>query len=273
MAYCANCGNALVEGQQFCPACGQRTAEAEASAPPVATPPPVPATPPATPSLPPGWSYTPEPPSGPGGYPSAPGRRSLTWLWITIGAVVVAAAVACVLVFAVFHDDIFNDEETTQSTMRATVATTDGAESTTEGATSSSESTGEGDTADTPEEAVRKVFEAMSDKDIDAYFALFDPVALEEALAGLPIEDVKEEMGDSVFDYKKIEFEGLELSTEMNSDTTATVTVVEGTVTITDAYGVVETEDVTEAGESIYFDVIERDGAWYLDPITMFGGV
>jgi hypothetical protein len=98
-------------------------------------------------------------------------------------------------------------------------------------------------------------------------------VALEEALGGLPLEEMMAEMGDAMFEFESIEFSDVELDTEKTSDTTATVTVVGGTVTITNLDGTKETEDVTQAGESIFFDVIERDGVWYLDPVSMFGGV
>jgi hypothetical protein len=278
MAYCAKCGNPLVEGQQFCATCGQRAADGEAAAPPAATPAPMPVASPSTPAVPPGWSYTPEPQAGPGGYPPGQNRRSLKWLWITIAAVVVVAAVTCAAVLVPSHEET----KTTASTIAAVVVTTEGtgstADTTTGGTTASTSSgttasTGSGSTAATPEEAVRKVFDAMEKKDIDAYFAMFDPVALEDALQGISIEDVKAEVGASMFDYKSMKFSDLELSTEMTSDTTATVTVVGGTVSITDLYGATESEDVTAAGESVFFDFIKRDGAWYLDPISMFGGV
>ena len=202
----------------------------------------------------------------------------------------VVVAVACILVFGVFHDDIFGDDAVTETTLGAAVSTTVDADSTTGGstttsadgttdstgsgiATTSSSSTGGGSTAATPEEAVLRTFEAMENKDLEAYMNLFDPVALEEALGGLPLEEMMADIGDSMFEFESIEFSDVELDTEKTGDTTATVTVVGGTVTITNLDGTTETEDVTQAGEPIFFDVIQRDGVWYLDPMSMFGGV
>ena len=54
MAYCANCGNPLSEGQPFCGSCGQPAGQAGASAPPGAVPP-----------SPPGAPYGPAGPTAP----------------------------------------------------------------------------------------------------------------------------------------------------------------------------------------------------------------
>jgi hypothetical protein len=115
------------------------------------------------------------------------------------------------------------------------------------------------------------LFTAMENKDFDALFALFDPVALEEVLGALSLEDAKEALAATMFDYGSIEFSGLEFGTEVTSDTTATVTVVAGTVTMVDFEGVTDTEDVTTAGQPVTFAIVEREGAWYLDPTAMFG--
>jgi hypothetical protein len=61
-----------------------------------------------------------------------------------------------------------------------------------------------------------------------------------------------------------MEFSGIELSTEMTSDSTATVTVTAGTVTVRDVEGQVTTEDVSEASSPVTIDLVKVDGRWYV---------
>jgi uncharacterized membrane protein YvbJ len=195
MAYCANCGYPLTRGRHFCGNCGRPVDEVSAAAP----------------------------------------TQAIKWLWISLAGLVVAAAIACVLVFAVFK--------------------------------------GGDEAAATPEETVRRLLSVMENKDADALFALFDPVAVEDALGGADLEIVKELLvetwAESAFDYKSIEFSDIKTTTEKTSDTTATVTIVEGTVTVTNTEGSTATEDVQDSGQPVRFAVIERDGSWYVDP-SMF---
>lgn len=322
MAYCSNCGNPLTEGQRFCASCGQQVGEVASAAPAEGAPPPAtdpanePVPPPAsgapgastpppaagtsdatTPRLPPGWTYGPGTPGQPQSSAPPPSGPSRKGLWIALGAFVVVVAIACVLVFAVFNDQIFGDGGSTETTVSDSPATTqpiapppdeesstttDQATSTSGGATTSStaststteatSSTLGGDaTAETPEEAVLLLFQAMADKDFGAFFAIMDPVALEEVTGGLSLDLFEEYMGDSLWDWETMEFSGLETETEMTSDTTAKVTIVAGTVTITDYDGSTMVEDVKDAGAPVELNVVERDGAWYLDPEAMFG--
>ncbi|MBN1319681.1 MAG: zinc ribbon domain-containing protein [Thermoleophilia bacterium] len=270
-----------------------------------------PAEPPQAPAPPlaPGWAYGPGVAGGPGPQtyaPVPPQHRNLKWLWIALAALVVIA-VACVLVFVVFDEKIFGDEETTETTISETAATTEpiaptttedttatttaGGATTSEAATTTSEAattttetsgtttTGEttsstlggGGAAKTPEDAVLLLFKAMEDKDFDVFFALMDPVAVEEVTGGLPLDSFKEYMGDDMWPWESMKFSDLRLETKKTSDTSATVTVVEGVVTVTEPNGVTSSESVTEAGSPVTFEVIQRDGSWYLDPETMFG--
>jgi len=211
----------------------------------------------------------------------------------------VVIAVACVLVFAVFNDEIFGDEETTETTISETAATTkpiapttteDGtpttsgstttfeASTTTSEApdtTTSSETTSStvsgGGTAETPEEAVLMLLHAMEDKDFDVFFGLMDPAAVEEVLGGLPLEQFKEYMGEEMWPWESMEFSGIRLETTKTGDDSATVTIVEGIATVTDLDGVTSSDSVTEAESPVTFELIRRDGSWYLDPETMFG--
>ena len=52
------------------------------------------------------------------------------------------------------------------------------------------------------------------------------------------------------------------------SETTATVTIVEGKVTMSDGDGEDYTEDVSDADEPVSLDLVKRDGSWYIDPTT-----
>jgi hypothetical protein len=115
------------------------------------------------------------------------------------------------------------------------------------------------------------MFGAMEDQDIDAFLDLMDPVAVEEALGGLSFEEAREDLGAEMFGSETYKFSGIKMSTEKTGATTATVTIVEGTVTVTDANGVTASEDVAAADSPVTFDVVQRDGVWYLDPGSMFG--
>jgi hypothetical protein len=127
--------------------------------------------------------------------------------------------------------------------------------------------------AATPEGTVRRLLSVMENKDADALFALFDPVAVEDALGAADLETVKalfvETWAERAFDYESIEFSGIKTITEETSDTTATVTIVEGTVTVTNTAGLTATEDVQDSDQPVTFAVIERAGSWYVDP-SMF---
>lgn len=169
-------------------------------------------------------------------------------------AVVAAIAIACVLVFVVFDDQIFKDEGVVSTTSTPAPTVPGGLES--------------------PEQVARALFQAMEDKNVDAFFALFDPAALKEFLGGLlASEEAREALSASMFDYGSIKFSDLEFSTVMKTATTATVSVTAGTAAITDLEGVTETKDATEAGQPVTFELIQRDGGWYVDPGAMLGGM
>ncbi len=226
MASCANCGSPLAEGQQFCGTCGQPVGQAGAAAtiPPPPPPPPLPET---TPPPLPGEAYGPGPAYVQGGWTSPPPRRGRKWLWIGLAAVVVVAAIACVLVFVVF----------------------------------------DGEAAATPEDAVENLISALEDKDVDAFFSLMDPEAVDAMLAILGVEsldEAKDVIEGQMFDYESVEFSGVKLETEQTSDTTATVTMTAGKVTWTDSDGQETTSDVEESDEPAVFKLTKRDGSWYL---------
>ncbi|OFW61640.1 MAG: hypothetical protein A2133_04655 [Actinobacteria bacterium RBG_16_64_13] len=108
MAFCSNCGNALAEGQTFCTNCGQPVGQA--AAPQGAVPPPPSLAPPAPPAPPAPYApYSPGQPYAQGMYPAQQPRKG-KGLWITLASALLVVVVACVLVFVVFRDDIFNGD-------------------------------------------------------------------------------------------------------------------------------------------------------------------
>lgn len=122
-----------------------------------------------------------------------------------------------------------------------------------------------GDDAAGPEQTVQDVMDAMSAKDIDGFFALMDPEGLEQIEAmGMSQEDIKAIFA-SEMTYDSMEFTGIKTETEVSEDgQSATVTIVEGTMTVVQD-GETTSEDVTESDESTVFQLVLRDGAWYLD--------
>jgi hypothetical protein len=155
-------------------------------------------------------------------------------MWIGIGAAVVVIAVACGLVFGVFRTDIF----------------------------------GGGGAASTPEQTVRNMLSAMENKDADAILDIIEPGAMEE-LGGFMSEDaLREAISSGLFEFESVKFSGIELSTEKTGDSAATVTIVKGSVTITED-GESQMEDVSEADEPVTFDLVKTGGSWYLDPDSL----
>jgi hypothetical protein len=228
MAFCGNCGNALTESQRFCPACGQPSGGASAAAAPSA--PPV--------------SYGQQPP--PSGYVAAPSyggyaqqpwgareaRRSRKGLWIGLASALVVVAVTCVLVFVVFRGDIFG-----------------------------------GGAASTPEGTVKAMISAMESRDVDAIYGLLDPDSLDQITSFMSEDDLKSTLKDSLLQYDSIKFSNVEMSTANSGDSNATVTITGGSVSITQD-GETTTEDVTASAEPVTFDLVKRDGSWYLDPYS-----
>jgi hypothetical protein len=236
MAFCGNCGSALGEGQRFCPGCGQPVGGA--SAPGVQGAPPSAPQPPNAPSQP---SYAPPPPAysqapvygqgyGQPAWGAPPQKRSRKGLWIGLVSAVVVIAVACVLVFVVFKGDIFG-----------------------------------GKAASTPEGTVKAMLNAFENKDVDAIYGLLDPDALEQITGFMDEDTFKATLSEGLLDTESIKFSDIEMETEETGDDSATVTITSGSVTITQD-GETETEDVTESDEPVTFDVVKRDGSWYLDP-------
>ncbi len=238
MASCTSCGSPIAEGQAFCGACG-RPVGAGAVAPAAPPAPPLPPAAMAAPAVPPQPQYQAppvpygQPVYGPGpGYPPGPWqqpRKSNKGLWIGIAASVLVLAVAAVLVFVVFWGQI---------------------------------SGGGG-----PEQVAQKLLSAMEDKDIDAFFDVLSPGAIEELTGGFIGADLAKEMfKEELFTYESMKFEDVKMVSEISGDE-ATVSVTGGTVTITED-GETTTEDVRYSDTPVEFYLIRQDGKWYLDPST-----
>lgn len=99
MAQCSKCGSPLTDAQKFCGTCGNVVAEQPAASAAV-TPPPVPAPPPAF--TPP--AYPPQGYQQPAAWQTP--RKSKKGLWIGLAASLLVIALAAVLVFVVFWDQV-----------------------------------------------------------------------------------------------------------------------------------------------------------------------
>lgn len=179
-------------------------------------------------------AQAPAAPPAPTGVTAAPaGGKKKMWLWVGIAAAAaVVIAVACVLVFVVFHDDIFGG--------------------------------GSG-----PEQTIQKMFDAMEAKDVDAFVALMDPEGLQQVTAqGVSADDFKSMIQDEMT-YDSMEFKNVKMTTAIADDgKSATVTVVEGQlVTVED--GKTTTDDVKDSEEAQEYQVVLKDGKWYLDISSM----
>jgi len=155
-------------------------------------------------------------------------------LWIGLAAAAVVIAVACVLVFVVFQDQIFGG-------------------------------------ASEPEQTLEDMFTAMENKDLDAFFALMDPQGIEQLEStGLMSEaDLKTLLGEQLTGYESIEFENVEMETEISEDgQNAVVTVVRGTLTMV-AEGKTTVEKAEDTGEPQEYYLVNRDGKWYMDIMSM----
>lgn len=205
MAFCRKCGQELKDDLAFCTKCGEKV-EAAASAVPAAAPASA-----ATPA------------------PSV--RRGRKALWISLAALVVVIAVACVLVFVAFHDQIFG-------------AGTSG-----------------------PEQKVQEALTIMENKDVDALMAMLDPQGLVwlENTTQIGAEDLAAAAADEMTAFDSIEFSDVKMKTAMEEDgQKATVTLVGGQMT-TVSGGETTVEELKDSDPPVSFYMVQRDGTWYID--------
>lgn len=162
------------------------------------------------------------------------GLRSRKVLWISLAACVVVIVVACVLVFAVFHDQIFGG------------------------------TTG-------PEQKVQDVITALENRDLEGLYALIDPQGIQylQETAQMDPDQLKAALGQELMTFDSIDYSGVKMKTEMSSDgQKATVTLVGGQMTTVKA-GKSTVEDLKTSAEPEEYYLILRDGTWYLDIVEM----
>jgi hypothetical protein len=155
-------------------------------------------------------------------------------LWISLAALAVVVAVACVLVFVVFHDQVFGG-------------------------------------ASGPEQKVQEVITALEEQDIDSLYALIDPQGLAylENTQAVAVGELKAVLGETLMGFDSVEYTDVKMKTVMESDgQKATVTLVGGQMT-TVAAGKSTVEDLKSSAEPQVFYLILRDGTWYLDIVRM----
>jgi hypothetical protein len=160
-------------------------------------------------------------------------------MWIGIGAAVVVIAVACGLVFGVFRADIF-------------------------GAVAESDGAGEGG-ASSPEQAVWELLTAYENEDMDALFALIDPVSMSSFLQGQSQDLAKQLLRAALSAQGSVKFSGIELSPGTTDANTATVVITAGTLMVTGPDGRENTFDVSATGGPLTIGLVKRGGSWYID--------
>jgi hypothetical protein len=294
MAYCLNCGKALEGSVKFCRSCGSAVPEEVAGAAAAPAPPPPPPVYPQGGAYPPGGAYPQQggayPPSGypqSGGYPSGgsvppKAGRSLTWLWAGLGALVVIAAVVCVLVFVVFKGGDGKETAAVSTTISTTISGGEIVQTTVSGAATTQTSIAEVSTTVqtvaptsstqttvgktlTPQQVVTQVFAAMEKQDVDALVALMDPSAFGDLPEGASMDAVKAAMKEELAAMGTMKFSGIKMVVQTTGDTTAIATLTAGVVTVTDTNGQTTSEDVKEASSPVTINLVKVDGKWYLE--------
>lgn len=216
MAFCRKCGNKLKKDQEFCPQCGEAVGAstvAPASAPAAA---PGPEAASVVAAVQKRW-------------------KSRKPLWIGLVTLVVLIVVACVLVFAVFHDQIFG------------------------GGTSG------------PEQKVQEAITAMEHRDVNALYALLDPNGVEylHQTQQMDPNALKTALGQGLTAFDSISYSDVQMKTVMESGgTKATVTLVGGKMTTVKS-GQSTVDDLKTSAQPQKFYVILRSGKWYLDIVRM----
>jgi ketosteroid isomerase-like protein len=128
---------------------------------------------------------------------------------------------------------------------------------------------GGGTAAATPEGTVNRFLAAMEAKDIDKVLDLMDPQVRDSLVKVGGLNDAKQTLSDTMFPFKSVKFSNIELSTTKSSDTSASVTINAGTATIIGNDGKSTKSDIaTEM--PITFDLMQKDGSWYLLSSSFF---
>ena len=278
MPYCSSCGNELRGDTKFCAECGAPASEPAGGA--ISAPAAAPPVPAAAPPVPPAAAFvSPAPPPPP--FPPPPGapRRSLKWVWIGGAAAVVVIAVVCVLVFVVFRGGGGGDDQQASASTTIPGGTTTVTQPvlstgtttalpptsvTTAPVATTATTVASSDDAAAVEAAVMHLFTAMEKQDVELLLNLMDPTILaalpEGEARNAALAAVKAELAA----LGTMKFSGIKLKVDVTSATTAVVTLVSGSVTITDASGKTTTEKVEDSSSDSTMDLVKTNGHWYI---------
>jgi zinc-ribbon domain len=236
MPYCSNCGSELDPNSSFCVSCGTPVAGSAASGPGPQPPPMAPQTPYTQPPIAPQTPY-----AQPGGYAPPPkGKGGKIALVTILALILIGAVVVLVLGFAVGPKWFVSSSS---------------------GGTSDNNTTTSG-----PEKTVDTFLKALENKDAQAVMATLSPSsisALESQMSGSGMT-IENAIKTYLMTYQSIDFSGVKYSTQVTGDS-ATVTVVEGTVTTVDENGEKTTEDARDSSEPTDFNLTKINGSWLID--------
>jgi len=112
------------------------------------------------------------------------------------------------------------------------------------------------------EQIVADFLAALQDKDIDAVFEMVDMASFVGDVPEDQMEAAKDHIAAQMFDYESVEFSGIRMTTEV-SDSTALVTLTEGTIKVVNTDGTEETIDIAEA-DPMEFQLVDDSGEWRL---------
>ncbi len=118
--------------------------------------------------------------------------------------------------------------------------------------------------AATPEQVTMRLFTALENQDLDAFLGLLDTTLVETFPTGAALDSAKAALKQDLAALGTIKFSDIELSTTMNDQTNATVTVTAGTVTVTSPDGKVTSQNVEDAPTPVIINLVLRDGGWYV---------
>ena len=123
-----------------------------------------------------------------------------------------------------------------------------------------------------PQKTVEKLLEAMEEKRADVYLSLWTmgyKDMLQQMMEGMDYAGSMEEfVGEMIFPYESIRFEGMEYRTSIEGSR-ATVEAVAGKLSIIGPEGEEFEMEITDPGD-IYFKLVEYDGTWHVSKFWFF---
>ncbi len=161
------------------------------------------------------------------------------WLWLTLGGLVLAAALGLILGLVVFE--------------------------------------GGNGPAPTPEETVRRALDAAQRGDVESLFSLLSPTLkqdIADRFDGPDFESVKSEVSQYLSARFSVEFFDVRLIPQHPNGSTAVVAVVAGRAVVRDTPDgyFSGSYDIHDEGVS-HFYLVESEGSWYLDDFDQYSRV